>query len=892
VSQRNPVPYGGGSGARARTRHSLRDRALRLACVVTLLAGYVPMTVLPAYAAGDTTPPAAITDLDAVPVGATLVDLNWTAPGDNGNSGTATAYDIRYSTSPIYDDASFSRATHVNGAPDPQVAGSDDDMTINELQTGVVYYFAIKTRDSDYNWSELSNVPSAEPRAGAVRWMSIDSGSAQTATTTVTVTSSVAGAQEMRVRNSTGEWSGWFAYTASMGFTLSSGDGLKTVQAEYSDGTVTYFLSDTITLDTTAPEGTMTLDANASHTTTRAVTVTSAVTGATAMRMRNAGEATWSNWTAYGATAAHRLSPIDGTKSVEAEYRDAAGNVLALSDAITLDTAAPEGTMTLDSDASVTGTRSVTVGSDVVEAADMRVRNAAGTWSAWTPYVATAPHQLSAGDGAKTVEAQYRDVAGNVRTLTDTITLDTLAPVGTMQIDGGAAYTAVTGVTVDSAVTGATQMRVRAAGGSWSPWTPYAVSKPLTLSSGDGLKTGEAEYRDAAGNVLALSDTIELDANAPTGTMSIEDGAVYTATTAVTIRSAVTSAVEMRLRGGAGVWAEWVAYADGATFELSAGDGLKTVQAEYRNDRGTVLARSDSIVLDTTPPTVGHAARSLYTDGSAEISLIGADALSWGGLVWSIDGGADTTDAEQFVPIVITELGQHTLTYHAFDLAGNSSAPVTVLFTVAATGPQQASIALGTASMTLPAYGAAVSITGTLTVDGEALDGMPVTLQSSADGVTFADTAMVATTTATGAFSLPATPTVRTYYRVRFATNDSYIGTDSAAVSILPRVVVSNPIAPSKMSRTRSKTVYGNLWPKHTAGSTTTVRIYKYRYVRGKWKPYGYVKAKLYDRTGYSRYSASVRLKYAGKWRLRAYAPADGGHAAQWSSGYDKVTVR
>jgi len=38
-------------------------------------------------------------------------------------------------------------------------------------------------------------------------------------------------------------------------------------------------------------------------------------------------------------------------------------------------------------------------------------------------------------------------------------------------------------------------------------------------------------------------------------------------------------------------------------------------------------------------------------------------------------------------------------------------------------------------------------------------------------------------------------------------------------------------------------------------------------------------------------YSRWIKLPYRGKWRLPAYAPGDIVHTAQWSSGYDYVTV-
>ena len=99
------------------------------------------------------------------------------------------------------------------------------------------------------------------------------------------------------------------------------------------------------------------------------------------------------------------------------------------------------------------------------------------------------------------------------------------------------------------------------------------------------------------------------------------------------------------------------------------------------------------------------------------------------------------------------------------------------------------------------------------------------------------------------------------------------------------------PVTPKTMRRVKYYTVYGALYPRHTSG-TKPVRIYKYRKVSGRWKPYGYVTAKAYDYKGYTRYKVNMRLTKAGSWRVRAYAPADSGHLATWSGKYTYVKVR
>ena len=108
----------------------------------------------------DTTAPAAVTNLAASNPTTSTVDLSWTAPGDDGNTGTATTYDMRYSTS-VITDGNWASATQASGEPTPQVAGTNQSMTVSGLSSATTYYFAMKTRDEVLNESALSNVVSS-----------------------------------------------------------------------------------------------------------------------------------------------------------------------------------------------------------------------------------------------------------------------------------------------------------------------------------------------------------------------------------------------------------------------------------------------------------------------------------------------------------------------------------------------------------------------------------------------------------------------------------------------------------------------------------------------------------------------------------------------------------
>ena len=86
--------------------------------------------------------------------------LSWTAVGDDSLTGTATSYQVRYSTAPIT-AANFSSATAATGVPAPATPGTAQSVVVRGLSRQVTYYFALRTADEAGNLSALSNVPSA-----------------------------------------------------------------------------------------------------------------------------------------------------------------------------------------------------------------------------------------------------------------------------------------------------------------------------------------------------------------------------------------------------------------------------------------------------------------------------------------------------------------------------------------------------------------------------------------------------------------------------------------------------------------------------------------------------------------------------------------------------------
>jgi chitodextrinase len=105
----------------------------------------------------DTTPPAAITDLDINNIGTNSLTLSWSAPGDDSSEGIASSYDLRYSTAEIT-SSNFDQAAELTGLPSPQVAGTLQSYDVIDLSPNTFYYFALKTVDEAGNLSNLSNI--------------------------------------------------------------------------------------------------------------------------------------------------------------------------------------------------------------------------------------------------------------------------------------------------------------------------------------------------------------------------------------------------------------------------------------------------------------------------------------------------------------------------------------------------------------------------------------------------------------------------------------------------------------------------------------------------------------------------------------------------------------
>ncbi len=109
-------------------------------------------------------PPGTISDLVVVDTTTTSVTLNWTAPGDDGFSGSASGYDVRFSAVGPISETNWTSAETYSQTWTPVPAGATETRTLTGLDSLTTYWFAIKAYDDVDNYGEVSNSPEAQTK--------------------------------------------------------------------------------------------------------------------------------------------------------------------------------------------------------------------------------------------------------------------------------------------------------------------------------------------------------------------------------------------------------------------------------------------------------------------------------------------------------------------------------------------------------------------------------------------------------------------------------------------------------------------------------------------------------------------------------------------------------
>jgi PKD repeat protein len=126
--------------------------------------------------------------------------------------------------------------------------------------------------------------------------------------------------------------------------------------------------------------------------------------------------------------------------------------------------------------------------------------------------------------------------------------------------------------------------------------------------------------------------TIMPDTVPPVGSLTMNSGVPYVATTTVSLDIAASDPSGlngMRLSNDGASYAEWIPYSPVISWGLAPGDGHKTVYAQVRDMPGNSATYTDTITLDTTPPTATVALLPPFSGNATfTVTWSGGDTLA------------------------------------------------------------------------------------------------------------------------------------------------------------------------------------------------------------------------------------------------------------------------
>jgi hypothetical protein len=308
------------------------------------------------------------------------------------------------------------------------------------------------------------------------------------------------------------------------------------------------------------------------------------------------------------------------------------------------DKAAPTGTAVLNGGAAYTTRTAATLSINATDASAITGMCVSATATcpktAWTGFTASLPFTLSPAQGLKRVSVWLKDEWGNTTAtpLVATLTLDTVAPRGgTLTSVPGNLSNSLTWTAPNDTWSGVASYRlVYSAGAAPADCTSgmQAYEGPALAFTHQGLVNGTTYgYRlcatDGAGNInagITVTSMPRPESAAPTGTVTLNGGAAYATSTALTVSvnatdaSAITgmcTSTSTTCPSG-----NWTTFAASSSFTISATQGLRQVNVWLRDEWGNTTAAplSGSITLDTAGPT---GATLMASGGKGQV------ALSW-----------------------------------------------------------------------------------------------------------------------------------------------------------------------------------------------------------------------------------------------------------------------
>ncbi|MDQ8736047.1 S-layer homology domain-containing protein [Paenibacillus sp. LHD-38] len=329
-------------------------------------------------------------------------------------------------------------------------------------------------------------------------------------------------------------------------------------------------------------------------------------------------------------------------------------------------------------------------------------------WSTKESITSTKAWNLASGDGLKTVYMKLTDEAGNTAVLSDSISLDTVAPIigGVSNLQKSKETVTITiaesnllssllngsSITSGHQVTaeGSYSLAVTDKAGNITALS-FSIDKTLptvsgvtngtsyntdrqpsyadnnagvtaklngsSFASGDSI-TAEGDYSlvvtDAYGNSVTVTFTI--DKTSPNGSVVIAGGAAKTNSASVSLAVTGTDAqaLTMQFSNDHTTWSTAEPFSSSKAWSIAGGDGIKTVYLKLTDEAGNAAEFNDTVTLDTTAPVITGIANGDVVNRDVTLSFDEGTAQLNGEAFAS---GTTISAAGAYVLVVTDELG-------------------------------------------------------------------------------------------------------------------------------------------------------------------------------------------------------------------------------------------
>ena len=403
-------------------------------------------------------------------------------------------------------------------------------------------------------------------------------------------------ALEVRVSNSTGEWTDWAPFARGGDLATSdvrsiqfrTGMDLRRVMSEQAS-----LMASAVVVDYLDP--------------------------VVSVEVRRAG----SEWTLASGLERWSLNlPLGEDENViEVRATDTSGANTTTDLRVVVDTTRPIGTVSISPKVSPTNDPDVTLAltaNDKYGVPWMQLSSFPDMANAVTlPFNGSTMWSLDRVDGEVHVYARFIDAHGLLSDIiSDSLVLDLSPPSGSVTVAGGALYCSTTIVRLDLEYYDAMGVAKVELSNRPDFWGAEEVAPPQRTvaawdlgGSEDGPRTVHMRITDVVGNVEVADDTIEVYVPKALGAVIIEDGAAFTGTPVVSVKlefplTLHPSRVELANDAAFATGQEF-AFVGEMLWIVPSGDGPRTVYARFEDFRGIwSLPVSSIIELDSTAPNV------------------------------------------------------------------------------------------------------------------------------------------------------------------------------------------------------------------------------------------------------------------------------------------------